>query len=110
MPSLHAFLHEYHIWFSVGVNAPADDGDPTPRTMRAYRRQGTPTTLLIDAKGYLRRQVFGPRDDRRRGAGLQTLLLEAKAAESAALLPASAEGSPGCDEAACSTGRATRAG
>lgn len=109
LPSLRAFLHEYRVRFPVGVDAPADDGDPTPCTMRAYRMQGTPTTLLIDAKGYLRRQVFGPHDDLRLGAELQTLLLEAEAAGSARALPASAGGPPGCDEGACSTGRAAGA-
>src|SRR5690606_353295 len=32
--SLRAFLHEYRIRFPVGVDAPGDDGDPIPKTMR----------------------------------------------------------------------------
>jgi peroxiredoxin len=75
--SLRAFLHEYRVRFPVGVDAPGPDGDPMPRTMRAYAMQGTPTTLLIDARGRLRRQVFGVHDDLLLGAEIGTLLAEA---------------------------------
>lgn len=77
LESLHAFLHEYRVRFPVGVDAPGPDGDPMPRTMRAYAMQGTPTTLLIDARGRLRRQVFGVHDDLLLGAEIGTLLVEA---------------------------------
>jgi len=77
--SLRAFLHEYRVTFPVGVDAPSDDDDPIPQTMRAYAMQGTPTTVLIDARGRLRRQVFGVHEDLLLGAELQTLLLEARA-------------------------------
>jgi thiol-disulfide isomerase/thioredoxin len=79
LPSLRAFLHEYRVRFPVGVDAPGDD-DHIPKTMRAYAMQGTPTTLLIDARGYLRRQVFGAHEDLLLGAELQALLMEAAAA------------------------------
>lgn len=75
--SLRAFLHEYRVRFPVGVDAPGADGDPLPRTMRAYAMQGTPTTLLIDAEGRLRRQIFGVHDDLLLGAEIGTLLMEA---------------------------------
>jgi peroxiredoxin len=75
--SLRAFLHEYRIRFPVGVDAPGPGGEPIPQTMRAYRMRGTPTTVLIDANGRLRRQIFGVHDDLLLGADLQTLLLEA---------------------------------
>ena len=84
LPSLRAFLHEYRVDFPVGVDVPGDGDDALPRTMRAYAMQGTPTTVLIDARGYLRRQVFGVHDDLRLGAELQTLLLEAMTPEAAA--------------------------
>lgn len=77
LESLRAFLHEYRVRFPVGVDAPGPDGDPIPRTMRAYAMQGTPTTVLIDARGQLRRQVFGVHDDLLLGAEIGTLLLEA---------------------------------
>lgn len=77
LKSLRAFLHEYRVRFPVGVDAPGPAGDPMPRTMRAYEMQGTPTTLLIDARGRLRRQVFGVHDDLLLGAEIGTLLAEA---------------------------------
>lgn len=74
--SLRAFVHEYRIRFPVGVDAPGPDGDPLPRTMRAYDMQGTPTIVLIDAQGRRRRQVFGAHDDLLLGAEIGTLLAE----------------------------------
>lgn len=76
LASLRAFLQEWRVRFPVGIDAPGKDGDPIPQTMKAYAMQGTPTTVLIDARGRLRRQVFGDYDDLRLGAELQTLLLE----------------------------------
>lgn len=76
--SLRAFLHEYRVRFPVGIDAPAPDGDPMPRTMRAYAMQGTPTTVLIDTRGRLRRQFFGVVDDLLLGAEIGTLLAEAR--------------------------------
>ena len=78
VPSLRAFLHEYRVRFPVGVDAPGAGGDPMPRTMRAYRMQGTPTTVLIDAQGRLRVQAFGAHDDLVLGAQIGTLLAEAQ--------------------------------
>lgn len=74
--SLRAFMHEYRIGFPVGIDAPGAHGDPVPRTMRAYAMQGTPTAVLIDAQGRLRRQVFGAYDDLLLGAEIATLLAE----------------------------------
>lgn len=76
--SLRAFVHEYRVRFPVGIDAPGPAGDPMPRTMRAYAMQGTPTTLLFDARGQLRRQVFGLYDDLLLGAAIGTLLIEAE--------------------------------
>ena len=81
--ALRAFLHEYRIGFPVGVDAPGPEGDPLPRTMRAYGMQGTPTTILIDAQGRIRRHVFGVHDDLLLGAEIGTLLYETRAAERA---------------------------
>ena len=97
--SLRAFLHEYRVRFPVGVDAPDPGGECIPQTMRAYGMRGTPTTILIDARGRLRRQVFGTHDDLLLGAELQTLLLEAESNledRSAAETP-----SIGCDEVGC---------
>lgn len=76
--ALQAFLYEYRVHFPVGIDAPGQEGDPIPRTMRAYAMQGTPTTVLIDAQGRLRQQVFGAYDDLRLGADIGALLGEAE--------------------------------
>lgn len=57
--ALRAFVREYGIRLPVSVDLPADDGGYIPQTMKAYPMQGTPTLLLIDRAGRLRRQVFG---------------------------------------------------
>ncbi len=97
--SLEAFLHEYRVRFPVGVDAPDPGGEAIPQTMRAYGMRGTPTTVLIDALGRLRRQVFGAHDDLLLGAELQTLLLEvASTADDRSSAPTA---TGGCDEAGC---------
>lgn len=75
--ALRVFLHEYGIRFPVAVDTPGTDGDPLPLTMRAYAMRGTPTTVLIDAEGRLRRHVFGDYDDLILGSDIGTLLTEA---------------------------------
>lgn len=76
--SLRAFVHEYRISFPIGVDAhQAGADDPIPITMRAYRLQGTPSLLLIDRAGRLRRHSFGAEDDLLVGAAIATLLAEA---------------------------------
>ncbi len=74
--SLRAFVHEYRITYPVGVDMPSPDGQPIPRTMAAYEMQGTPTTVLIDAQGRQRSQVFGVHDDLLLGAEIATLLAQ----------------------------------
>jgi hypothetical protein len=74
--ALRAFVHEYGIRFPVGVDMSADDGGPIPLTMAAYQMQGTPTLLLIDRAGQLRRQIFGHIPDLRLGAEIMQLVAE----------------------------------
>jgi hypothetical protein len=93
--ALAAFLHEYRIAFPVGIDARSDDG--IPQTMRAYRMQGTPTTLLIDRAGRLRLQTFGHLDDLRLGAALQALIGAPEATTETQGAPAEA----GCDAQGC---------
>ena len=76
--SLRAFLHEYRVRFPVGIDAPGIGAGSIPQTMQAYGMRGTPTTVLIDAGGRLRRQYFGVHDDLLLGAELQALLIEAR--------------------------------
>ena len=44
--------------------------------MRRYGWQGTPSLVLIDRRGFVRRQVFGVEDDLRLGAAVAALLDE----------------------------------
>lgn len=72
--ALAAFLHEYRIGFPVGIDEP--DGTSLPHTMREYGFQGTPTTLLFDRGGRLRRHAFGHMPDLQLGAELMALIGE----------------------------------
>lgn len=74
--ALRAFVHEYGLRFPVGVDMPADDGGLIPQTMATYHMQGTPTLLLIDRAGLLRRQIFGHIHDLRLGAEIMRLAAE----------------------------------
>lgn len=73
--SLRAFLHEYRVSFPVGVDR-HEPGKPMPVTMAAYRMQGTPTLILIDRGGMLRRQTFGHVPDLQLGAEIMALIGE----------------------------------
>lgn len=73
--SLQAFLHEFRVTHPVGVDAPIP-GQRIPATMAAYDLQGTPTLLLIDRSGRIRRQYFGQVDDLTVGAEVMRLLCE----------------------------------
>ena len=92
--ALRVFLAEHAITFPVGVDA----HDPNwsflaplganlgaagevaclgqPRTMLAYAMQGTPTLVLIDRQGLIRRQTLGPVADLQVGADIATLLAQ----------------------------------
>ncbi|MEM8985281.1 MAG: TlpA disulfide reductase family protein [Pseudomonadota bacterium] len=73
--ALEAFLHEYRISFPVGVDAPSPGGGP-PKTMTAYGMEGTPTTILIDRAGNVRKQKFGRDEDMLLGAEIMSLIRE----------------------------------
>ena len=60
--ALAAFLHEYKITFPVGIDAPSGRGG-LPKTMALYGMKGTPTLLLVDKRGRLRKHKFGWEDD-----------------------------------------------
>jgi len=98
--ALEAFVHEYRVRFPVGIDAPGPQGDPMPRTMRAYAMQGTPTTVLIDAAGRRRQQVFGVWEDLSLGAAIGALLSE-QAEPAVPTAPLRGSGS-GCDADGCS--------
>ena len=74
--SLKAFLHENRITFPVAVDKPRHPADPIPETMALYGLQGTPTMMLIDKTGHLRRVSFGHVEDMALGAEIVSLLSE----------------------------------
>lgn len=98
--SLEAFLHEYRIPFPVGVDRPGGAHDPLPRTMRAYGMQGTPTLLLIDRRGRLRRQAFGHIPDLQLGAEIAALMTE----QSIALAKQTEPTGQDCTRGVCAAG------
>lgn len=73
--SLAAFIREHRITFPVAVDEPSPDR-AMPLTMAAYGMTGTPTLVLIDRAGRIRRHVFGPEPDLRVGAEIGLLLAD----------------------------------
>ncbi len=73
--ALAVYLYEFRIPFPVAVDAVGIDG-PIPQTMSAYNIQGTPTTLLIDGTGHLRKMHFGIESDQQVAADVDQLILE----------------------------------
>ena len=72
---LETFLKDERISIPIAVDQPGSDG--IPKTMRAYGMQGTPSVLLFDRQGRLRRLYLGAVDDVRMGAEIMALCLEA---------------------------------
>ena len=73
--ALAVYLYEFRVRFPVGVDM-AGIGDPIPQTMRDYHTQGTPTTLLIDGAGRLRKHHFGLESDQQLIAAIDYLIAE----------------------------------
>ena len=73
--ALEAFVEEYGWRFPVGIDKPQGKGLPV--TMSAYGIKGTPTVLLFDRQGRLRRHYLGQVDDLRLGAEIMAFCLEA---------------------------------
>lgn len=74
-PSLEAFAHEFRLTFPIGIDRQGEENG-MPATMAAYNMQGTPTIVLIDRQGRLRKQKFGHEQDLILGAEIQALLSE----------------------------------
>jgi peroxiredoxin len=77
--ALEAFIYEYRYTFPIGVDRP-DEQLGLPLTMRAYGMQGTPSLIMIDHRGYIRKHSFGRDDDMQIGADIAALISEARAA------------------------------
>jgi peroxiredoxin len=75
--SLRAFLYEYQIDFPVAIDKPSQiRTQPIPQTMESYAMDGTPSLILIDKKGYIRKHKMGHEQDLIVGAEIMTLLNE----------------------------------
>jgi hypothetical protein len=72
---LKAFLQEYRVKFPVALDLPSA-GSPIPHTMDRYNMRGTPSLVLIDKLGLVRKHAFGPVDDLRIGAEIGALTQE----------------------------------
>jgi hypothetical protein len=76
LEALKAFDHEYRWGFPIAVDKA--DGRGLPVTMAAYEMRGTPTLLLFDRQGRLRRHYLGQVDDIRVAAEIMSLAIEDK--------------------------------
>jgi hypothetical protein len=83
---LKAFIHEYRLKFPIALDQP-NPASPIPHTMERYKMRGTPSLVLIDRHGHVRKHTFGAVDDLRIGAEIGALTQES---ESAALSRTSA--------------------
>ena len=76
---LKAFIHEYRLKFPIALDQPNSAG-PIPHTMERYKMRGTPSLVLIDRHGLVRKHAFGGVDDLRIGAEIGALTQEPHAA------------------------------
>lgn len=72
---LKAFIHEYRLKFPIALDQPSGAG-PIPLTMERYKMRGTPSLVLIDRQGLVRKHTFGAVDDLRIGAEIGALTQE----------------------------------
>jgi peroxiredoxin len=80
---LKAFIHEYRLQFPIALDNPNAHG-PIPHTMDRYGMRGTPSLVLIDRSGLIRKHAFGVSDDLALGAQIGALAHESPATASAA--------------------------
>ncbi len=64
---------------SIALDYPNDSG-PIPHTMERYKMRGTPSLVLIDRHGIVRKHAFGAVDDLRIGAEIGALVQQGGAA------------------------------
>jgi len=86
---VRAFIQEYRLKFPVALDLPGRGG-PIPQTMERYQMRGTPSLVLIDKYGTIRKHAFGPVDDLRIGAEIGALIQES--GDAAVHLPRAAKG------------------
>ncbi len=79
MAMLKAFIQEYRLKFPIALDQP-NPTSPIPLTMERYKMRGTPSLVLIDRHGLVRKHAFGGVDDLRIGAEIGALTQESEAA------------------------------
>jgi hypothetical protein len=72
---LKAFIQEYRLKFPIALDQPSPTS-PIPHTMERYKMRGTPSLVLIDRHGLVRKHSFGAVDDLRIGAEIGALTQE----------------------------------
>jgi hypothetical protein len=72
---LKAFMQEYRLKFPIALDQP-NAASPIPHTMERYKMRGTPSLVLIDKHGLVRKHAFGAVDDLRIGAEIGALTQE----------------------------------
>jgi AhpC/TSA family len=72
---LKAFIQEYRLKFPIALDQPSP-ASPIPQTMERYQMRGTPSLILIDRRGLVRKHAFGAVDDLRIGAEIGALTQE----------------------------------
>jgi hypothetical protein len=75
---VEALIAEQQLTFPIAIDKP--NVKKMPRTFSTYELQGTPTVLLFDRQGRLRRHYLGQVDDVRLGAEIMAFALEARTA------------------------------
>ena len=75
VPVLKACIQEYRLKFPIALDQPNHAG-PIPHTMDLYKMRGTPSLVLIDRQGLVRKHAFGAVDDLRIGAEIGALTQE----------------------------------
>ena len=75
IPVLKAFIQEYRLKFPIALDQPNHAG-PIPHTMERYKMRGTPSLVLIDRHGVIRKHAFGAVEDLRIGAEIGALIQE----------------------------------
>ena len=76
---IKAFIQEYRLKFPIALDQP-NPSSPIPHTMERYKMRGTPSIVLIDRNGLVRKHAFGPVDDLRIGAEIGALTQESVSA------------------------------
>src|ERR1700734_4271707 len=76
---LKAFIQEYRLKFPIALDQPNPAG-PIPHTMERYKMRGTPSLVLIDRHGMVRKHAFGAVDDLRIGAEIGALVQNSETA------------------------------